>query len=185
MATNDSTAPAFNSTPAQNAAQFPESGEPFAIWYSLPPHDEVGMWAINDDHGDGIFEAYSYVDAVKLSRALIASFQPHESEESRAGALACLEALRIVEHLTSAQHPEMTNEEYWRSRESAAAAMVFAAGKPSPFLSGFVSAFAEHYYLHHTGKPNLYVWKPEAAMTEYEKAAHRATYDDEEEIQHV
>lgn len=83
MATNDSTAPALNSTPAQLAEQFPLTCDPFAVWYSLPESGEKwGEWTINDGHGDGVYTAGSFNAAVKLSRALIASFQPN------AGAMA-------------------------------------------------------------------------------------------------
>lgn len=171
-----STAPALNSTAAQLAEQFPLTCDPFAVWYSLPEGGEKwGKWTINDSHGDGVFTAGSFNAAVKLSSTLISAAQPDESDETRAGAMACIEALRIIEHMSEGDRSEITVEENWRCQESAVTAMLFAAGKPNAFLSGFVATFAEYVFsLHCAGTPNLYVWQPEAAMTEEEKAADRA-----------
>ncbi|MDD5177086.1 MAG: hypothetical protein PHQ05_11765 [Sterolibacterium sp.] len=49
-----------------------------------------------------------------------------------------------------------------------------AAGTMSPFQSGFIEAIAEYlHFINTTGTPDLFVWKPDAALSETELADER------------
>lgn len=101
------------------------------------------------------------------------------TEESRAGAMACLEALRAIENINGNFHTDNSMEVWWRGEDNAVAIMLQAAGKPDGFTAGFVATFAEYFKLNFGGTPNLDVWKPEAAMTEEEKKASRVKFEED------
>lgn len=103
------------------------------------------------------------------------------TEQSRAGAMACLEALRVIKKIAESEYPETPSAEWWRVEDSAVAAMLHAAGNPSGFMAGFVAVFAEYVKADFSGCGyNLDSWeKPEAAMTDEEKMASRSEFDEE------
>lgn len=102
------------------------------------------------------------------------------NEESRKGAMACLNAIRIIENIHRNPDPECTMRTFWRDQESSVAAMLQAAGVQDGFMAGFIASLAEYVCMvENSGVPNPYVWKPEAAMIEEEKAVHRASYEEE------
>lgn len=100
--------------------------------------------------------------------------------ESRAGAIACLNALRIIERINDGGYnPDSTPADHWHDIDAAQAAMIHAAGARDGFIAGFISVFAEYAHLiASAGVPDLYVWKPEATMSEEEKAKSRIEFDE-------
>lgn len=111
-----------------------------------------------------------------------ADFTLTSTEESRAGAMACLEALRAIENTNGnfyTFHTDHSMETWWSSEDNAVAIMLQAAGKPDGFTAGFIAAFAEYFQFNFGGTPNLAMWNPEAAMTEEEKKASRVKFEEE------
>lgn len=101
------------------------------------------------------------------------------TEESRAGAVACLAGLRAIEKIAESEDPDTSRARWWREEDSAVAAMLHAAGNPSGFMAGFVAVFAEYVKADFSGCGyNLDSWeKPEAAMADEEKIASRIQFD--------
>ena len=95
--------------------------------------------------------------------------------EIRAGAQACLEALRIIERIAEAKSDDETPaDSWWADGDAAVMAMRHAAGCTDGFMAGFVSVFAEYaMFINRTGTPHLYRWKPEATMSDVERLASR------------
>ena len=88
----------------------------------------------------------------------------------QAGAMACLLALREAEKIAE----EATTEVFFTTQERAVDVIKSAALPLSTFMQGFVSALAEYvFFINTTGIPDLYGWKPEAAMDEDEIKACR------------
>ena len=108
-----------------------------------------------------------------------ADFTLTSTEETRAGAMACLEALRAIENIKGNLHTDNSMEAWWRGEDNAVAIMLQAAGKPDGFTAGFVAVFAEYFKLSFGGTPNLDVFEPEAAMTEEEKKASRVKFEEQ------
>lgn len=105
------------------------------------------------------------------------------TEQSRAGAMACLEALRAIEKIAECDGSHISMNEWWSGEDNAVAVMLRAAGKPSGFMAGFVAAFAEHVKAEFNGCGyRLDIWKPEAAMTDEEKASSRVEFEEAAEI---
>jgi len=103
-----------------------------------------------------------------------ADFTLISTEQSRAGAVACMGALRAIENIASSEGPEIQMCQYWRNEDSAVALTLRAAGDASSgYLGGFIAVFAEYVKMSHAGTPDLDKWIPEAAMTEEEKALNR------------
>jgi len=106
-------------------------------------------------------------------------------EERRSGALACVDALRIIDRIAAGDKSEATWEECWQDEDVSITAMQHAAGNHGEFMAGFVAVFAEYAHMFIAGgEPNLYVWKPVASMTDEEIKAERAraekfAHDDE------
>ena len=99
------------------------------------------------------------------------------SMEVRKGATACLHAMRIVERINRYSESEDSAQDYQRSRDMARIAMTHAAGEHSEFMCGFIATFAEYASLVcAAGEPDLYVWKPECAMTDDEIITQRAGF---------
>jgi hypothetical protein len=97
------------------------------------------------------------------------------TEETQAGALACMDALRIIERPTASGNHESTWEECWQIEDTSIKAMQHAAGNHGEFMSGFVAVFAEYACMNISGgEPDLYVWKPMVCMTEEEVKNKRA-----------
>lgn len=107
-----------------------------------------------------------------------ADFTLQSTEDTRAGAMACLEALRAIENIANSEGVETTNEEWWRNSDDAVTAMLHAAGVPCGYLAGFIAVFAEYVKTSIClGEPDLSQWKPEAAMTADEKVSRREEFD--------
>lgn len=110
------------------------------------------------------------------------------TEEARAGALACMKTLQEIEILgeSCAHHPDegegMSMRVYWSYHDAAVEKMLQTAGNNS-HLSGFLATIAEYIMLTNScgGVPNLQVWKPEATMSADEKAISRAAFEIEVE----
>lgn len=108
-----------------------------------------------------------------------ADFTLTSTEETRAGAMACLEALRTIENIKCNLLSDDPMEAWWRGEDNAVAIMLQAAGKTDGFMAGFVAVFAEYFKLSFGGTPNLDVFEPEAAMTEEEKKASRVKFEEQ------
>lgn len=115
-----------------------------------------------------------------------ANFTLPSTEQSRAGAMACMEALRAIEVIAeksfhrSQNDKDGTSMEEWWSRQEAVVAEMFKhhiADTQSDFISGFVAVFAEYAFcINSSGVPNLHRWQPEAVMTPEEKTVYRAKF---------
>lgn len=100
------------------------------------------------------------------------------TEQSRAGALACLNAMRIIERISRGNGPELSNEDWWINKEVEVSAMLQAAGVSDGFMAGFVAACAEYVSdVESAGTPNLYRWKPIASMTEEEISSYKLSLE--------
>jgi hypothetical protein len=181
-------------TPEELSALFPRTCRPFAVWYNpeecFADHLTGCHWVVNGDGGlpEEEFEELATAlkkaaqmgsewdaDARRQAQAL-AKIGGHEStEESRAGATACLNALRVIENIN--KEPSTT---YWQDKSAGIASMLNSVGAQSDFVSGFVAAFAEYaHFIESTGIPDLHIWKPESTMTTSEIAANRALIEAE------
>jgi hypothetical protein len=99
------------------------------------------------------------------------------TEESRAGAMACLNAMRIIQRIENHPDPECSMADWWKNKDAAVIAMLQAAGVQSGFISGFISTFAEYFSIHEAGAiHDPFTWTPEATMTDEEKAAYREEF---------
>lgn len=196
MATDDSTSSDKAAAESQLEKQYPGSADPFAVWYC---NGVGAKWAVNDEKGWAIAMAANHKDALKIAKAFRAGayekavkkanalrggasvlipHHPHEvkmsattlnAEESRAGAMACMEALRIIDRIAAGDKAEMTWEECWQNEDASITAMQHAVGNRGEFMAGFVSVFAEYAYMNISGgEPNLYGWKPVSSMTDEE-----------------
>lgn len=180
MANADSTLRNEPNAPAEShlAEEYPVNCDPFSVFYSVGTGSN---WAINDEEGMAIAEAANYEDAVKISNAFRAGAyrdavkaahglgmdMPNDkAAECRAGAMACLDALRIIERIAAGSNSETSMREWWNIQDTAVTSMLHAAGKHGEFMAGFVAVFAEYAsIIHATGMPDLFAWKPEATMT--------------------
>jgi hypothetical protein len=114
------------------------------------------------------------------------NFTLPSTEQSRDGAMACIEALRAIEVIAETSFHRSQNdkdgtsmEEWWHKQDTVVAKMFqqLIAERQSDFIAGFVAVFAEYaFFINSSGVPNLHRWQPEAAMTEEEKAAYRAKF---------
>ena len=104
------------------------------------------------------------------------------TEESRKGAMACMDMLLGM--AKTGGHGGHGWEAWWKNEDEAIASMLQAAGNPEGFAAGFIAVMAEYIRADLIGCGyNLDTWrKPEAAMTDEEKAVYRASY---EEAAHV
>jgi len=89
------------------------------------------------------------------------------TEESRDGALACIDALNIIETIAECSCSEGSIEECFKIKRSAISSVLLAAGEVTPRVQGVILAMAEYIYAcNHSGIPNLEKWRPEVTMTE-------------------
>lgn len=110
-----------------------------------------------------------------------ADFTLTSTEESRAGAMACLEALRTIQNIAEGKVADRSSAGWWHQQDSAVAVMLCAAGNPNGFMAGFIATLAE-YVKGELSCVGCYPddWeKPEAAMTAEEKKASRVKFDEE------
>ena len=91
------------------------------------------------------------------------------NETSHKGAMAALLALREAETIAGNRM-----NDYFLNQDLSTHAITSAAEPLSPFMQGFVAAFAEYvYFINAVGTPDLHVWKPEATMDEADIKARR------------
>lgn len=98
-------------------------------------------------------------------------------ETRRAGALACIAALR---RLVEAASQPIGNKaaDFFTKQHGDAQAFAASLGSMPPFAEGAIIALAE--YIHETettGTPDLEAWEPEAAKTEAERKRHIAAIE--------
>ena len=102
------------------------------------------------------------------------NFTLQSTEETRAGAMACMDALRIIDRIAASGNAESTWDECCQIEDNSIKAMQLATGNHGEFMAGFVAAFAEYACMFIScGEPNLYKWKPVSSMTDEEKTAYR------------
>jgi hypothetical protein len=104
------------------------------------------------------------------------------TEETRAGAMACMEALLAMQSNAEKSNAETGSNGWvgwWKNEDGAVAAMLHAAGNPSGFQAGFIAVLAEYIHAEQiVCNFNLDTWrKPEATMTDEEKLIHRAEFE--------
>jgi hypothetical protein len=97
------------------------------------------------------------------------------TEESRKGAMACIDALRIIDRIAAGDKSESTWEDCWQDEDAAITVMQHVAGNHGEFMAGFVAVFAEYAHMNISGgEPSLYKWQPAASMTDEEIKVERA-----------
>jgi len=102
-----------------------------------------------------------------------------DSRQSRAGAMACLKAMKDVRQIIG--NGANSRVVYDKKCADSERAMLKAAEPGlSSFMKGFVTAFAEYICLEHSGTVLLENWVPYAAMTEADAEAGRANLWKEE-----
>lgn len=189
MANADSTLRNETNSPDERclAEEYPATCTPFDVFYSVG----TGLkWAINDEEGMAIAEAANYEDAVKIANAfragayrdavkfaheLGADIPNDKAAEYRAGAMACLDALRIIDRISASGNAETTWEECWQNEDTSIRAMQHAAGNNGEFMAGFVAVFAEYAHMFISGgEPDLYKWQPVSSMTGEDRKKCRA-----------
>jgi len=88
------------------------------------------------------------------------------TKESRAGAMACIEAIKAIRRITANPSFNITNEQYFKKcDDSQQAAINCSEPDQSPFMAGFISAFGEYIFINQDGIPDHNMWIPFAAMT--------------------
>ena len=88
-------------------------------------------------------------ESIKQLETDNANFTLTSTEETRAGAMACLEALRVIQKIAEGiaeggEKTDRSQERWWRKNDSAVAVMLHAAGNPGGFMAGFVATLAEY-----------------------------------------
>lgn len=102
------------------------------------------------------------------------------TEETRAGAMACKQVLKVMEQIADGNIGYDTHEDWWNAKDAAIASMINASGVQPGFLYGFIAALAEFIHeINTTGTPYADDWEPEATMTGEEIAAKRAKFEEE------
>lgn len=97
------------------------------------------------------------------------------TQESRDGAIACFDAINIIEHMADNGAGEWSIDDCFKAQRLAISSAVIAAGNVSERAQGVISALAEYIYsCNSSGLPNLDKWRPEAMMTEQEIAEQMA-----------
>lgn len=101
------------------------------------------------------------------------------TEETRAGAMACLDALRAINKIAERGNPDSSFTSWWNDQDDAVAVMLRASGIPIGFMAGFVAVMAEYVMADFSGCGfNMDCWeKPEAAMTNEERALSRVEFE--------
>ena len=86
------------------------------------------------------------------------------TEETRAGARACMEALLAMKSNAKKRNKGWVG--WWKNEDDAVAAMLHAAGNPSGFQAGFIAVLAEYIHAEQLGCGfNLDNWRnPEATI---------------------
>jgi hypothetical protein len=136
----------------------------------------MNLARIDVDALRGVFDPL-HTDFIKLEDKMEAGHD--NTDESRAGAMACMNALRVIEQIGDRLPLDTSEEGWWQAKESMVTAMLNAAKVESEFMAGFLAVFAEYASATNSaGVPDLYRWKPEAEMSSEEIAASRkATFE--------
>ena len=99
------------------------------------------------------------------------------TQESRDGATACFDAMKIIEHIATNGAGEWSIDECFKAQRLAISSAVISAGEVSARAQGVIAAMAEYIYsCNAAGLPNLDIWRPEATMTDQEIAENMARY---------
>ena len=102
------------------------------------------------------------------------------TKESRAGAMACIEAIKAVRRITANPSPDTTNEQYFKKcDDSQQAAINCSESDLSPFMVGFISVFGEYLFINEGGIPDPDLWIPFAAMTQAQAEEKRKIFFEE------
>lgn len=95
----------------------------------------------------------------------------------RNGAIAALDAMKIIEQIAESGNSDWTIDQCFKAQNIAVNSALLAAGEIPERAQGVIAAMAEYIYMcNSAGMPNLEQWRPEAAMTDNEKEAHRQTF---------
>jgi hypothetical protein len=99
------------------------------------------------------------------------------NDDVRNGALAALDAMKIIEQIAESGNSDWTIDQCFKAQNIAVNSALLAAGDIPERAQGVIAAMAEYIYMNHSaGIPNLEQWKPESAMTAEEKTAYRQTF---------
>jgi len=97
------------------------------------------------------------------------------TEESRNGAMACLNAIKKIGRIDLGLFSNLSPDEFWRTQDSAIMEMINAAGIQPDLIVGFIAVLGEYVSMvENDGQPNLDAWIPEATMTPEEIESSRA-----------
>jgi hypothetical protein len=92
------------------------------------------------------------------------------NDDVRNGALAALDAMKIIEQIAESGNSDWTIDQCFKAQNIAVNSALLAAGDIPERAQGVIAAMAEYIYMNHSaGIPNLEQWKPESAMTAEEK----------------
>jgi hypothetical protein len=104
--------------------------------------------------------------------------------EIRSGALACIDAMKIIEQIAESGASYKTIGDCFTAQRVAISSAILAAGDIPERAQGVIAAMAEYIYMcNSAGTPNLKQWRPEASMTENEKTVHMASYINADELE--
>ena len=129
------------------------------------------------------------IDRVKEAAEIIGGLLSVQRTDNTqvGGAIAGLDVLRNIKRFAEQLNcpgggAVLTMEAYWQIQDEGVDAMVCAAGRPDPFMTGFLSTIAEYLMAAaESGFLDLEKWKPESVMTEKEKMARRIKFGEEVE----
>lgn len=97
------------------------------------------------------------------------------SPEFRAGALACLDAIKRLQCMPFGG--DISIEQYYANRDTAAAAIIEAAGPIPAQAAGALALLAEFLVdLQDSGENNAETWRPEILMTPVQREVERQDF---------
>lgn len=99
------------------------------------------------------------------------------NDDVRNGAIAALDAMKIIEQIAESGNSAWTIDQCFKAENIAVNSAILAAGDIPERAKGVITAMAQYIYMcHSAGTPNLEQWKPESAMTPEQKTAYRQTF---------
>jgi hypothetical protein len=102
------------------------------------------------------------------------------TKESRAGAMACIEAIKAIRRITANPSSNITNEQYFKKCDNSQQAAINCSEPDlSPFMVGFISAVGEYLFINQDGIPDPDLWVPFAAMTHAQAEKKRKIFFEE------